>query len=72
MSIAEQERSALTERLNALQRDLGVANSDFDRLKRESLTKQEQDRSAINNLTAELKNHRQQADEAKLVVFEIM
>jgi hypothetical protein len=72
MSIAEQERSALTERLNALQRDLGIANSDFDRLKRESLTKQEQDRSAINNLTAELKNHRQQADEAKLVVFEIM
>ena len=67
LSVAEQERSVLSERLNGLQRDLGNANNDFERLKRESLTKQEQDRGTINNLTAELKNFRQQFDETKLV-----
>lgn len=64
LSLAEQERSTLQERLSNTQHELAEANVEYERLKREAQSHQEQDRGTINNLKAEIDNFRVQFDNA--------
>ena len=43
--------------------ELASANVEYERLKRESLARQEQDRANINSLESELKNFRSQFEQ---------
>ena len=63
LSLVEQEKSTLAEKLANSQHDLGSANLEYERLKRDALGKQEQDRNVINELQNELKNFRSQFEE---------
>ena len=64
LSLAEQERSALQEKLSNLNHELAEANVEYERFKRDAVAKQEQDRGTINNLQAEFRGFREQFDEA--------
>ena len=44
LSMAQQEKNQLMEKLNNSQRELANASMEMDRLKRDAFTKQEQDR----------------------------
>ena len=63
MSLMEQEKSTISEKLANMIQDLNVANLEYERLKREATTKQEQDRSTINNMQTEIRNLRLEFDE---------
>ena len=63
MSLVEQEKSTLGEKLANAMRDLAAANMEYDRLKRDALAKQEQDRANINQVNNELKNFRSQFED---------
>lgn len=64
ISILEQEKGILQEKLAKTQQDLTDAIVEYDRLKREAQTRTETDRSNIFALQGELKNFRQQFEEA--------
>ncbi len=64
MSLVEQEKSTLQERLAQANRDFSHATLEYERLKRDALAHQEQDKNTINELQNELKNFRKQFDEA--------
>jgi hypothetical protein len=51
------------EKNNNLNMELASGNVEYERLKRESQARQEQDRSNINSLQSELKNFRSQFEE---------
>ncbi len=63
LSLMEQEKSSLQEKLGGVQQELGTASVEYDRLKREAASKQEQDRGTINSLQSELKNFRGQFED---------
>ena len=63
MSLLEQEKSTLQEKNNNLNMELASANVEYERLKRESQARQEQDRTNINGLQSELKNFRSQFEQ---------
>ena len=63
LSLVEQEKSTVQEKLQQSQLDLSNANMEYDRLKRDALAHQEQDKNTINELQNELKNFRKQFDE---------
>ena len=63
MSLLEQEKSTLQEKNNNLNMELASANVEYERLKRESQARQEQDKSNINSLQSELKNFRSQFEQ---------
>ena len=63
ISLLEQEKSTLSEKNNNLNMELASANVEYERLKRESLARQEQDRTNINGLQSELKNFRSQFEQ---------
>ena len=67
LSLVEQEKSTLGEKLANTLRDLATLNLDYDRLKRDSIARQEQDRTSINQLNNELKNFRAQFEETTWV-----
>jgi len=58
MSLAEQERSALQERLSAVQRDAEAAEVDSDRHKRDLLSRIERYQTTVDGLQTELNNIR--------------
>lgn len=64
MSLAEQERCALVEKNTAMTMELANSSVEYERLRRESQARQEQDRSSINGLQSELKNFRSQFEQA--------
>lgn len=64
LSLVEQEKSTLAEKLANTNRDLAAGNLEYDRLKRDALARQEQDRANINEVNNELKNFRAQFEEA--------
>ncbi len=64
LSLVEQEKSTLQERLAQANRDFSNATLEYERLKRDALAHQEQDKNTINELQNELKNFRKQFDEA--------
>jgi uncharacterized protein involved in exopolysaccharide biosynthesis len=64
LSLAEQEKSTLQERLNNAQREHANLSMDYDRLKREAIARSEQDKATINNAQADLKRFRLQFEEA--------
>jgi hypothetical protein len=59
-----QERCTLAEKLSNTQNELSNMNVEYERLKRESIGKQDQDRATITNLQGELKNFHAQFEEA--------
>ena len=63
LSLVEQEKSTVQEKLQQTQLDLSNAGIEYDRLKRDALAHQEQDKNTINELQNELKNFRKQLDE---------
>ena len=63
LSLVEQEKSTVQEKLQQTQLDLSNAHMEYDRLKRDALAHQEQDKNTINELQNELKNFRKQFDE---------
>jgi len=63
ISLLEQEKSTLSEKNSNLNMELASANVEYERLKRESLARQEQDRANINSLESELKNFRSQFEQ---------
>lgn len=67
MSLLEQEKATLGEKLSNTSQQLETANMDYDKLKREALGKQEADRGTILNLQSELKGFREQFEATWLV-----
>ena len=65
LSLLEQEKSGLLERLGSVQTELTTAHSEYERLRREGQARSEQDRNVIINLNAETKNWRAQCEEAE-------
>jgi F0F1-type ATP synthase membrane subunit b/b' len=68
LSFAEQERSAVQERLSSVQRELAAAVAEHGRQKRELTGRQEQQANVIDSLQSELKNLRDHLDETSLVI----
>lgn len=64
LSLVEQEKCTLQEKLNNLNLDLENSSTEYDRLKREALARQEQDKLCINSLNSELRNFRVQFEES--------
>lgn len=58
LSLAEQERSVLQERLSGVQRDAEAAEVDFVRQKRDLLSRVDQFQTTVEGLQTELKNTR--------------
>jgi hypothetical protein len=69
MSLLEQEKATLAEKLGNTCKELEASNLDYDKLKREAIGKQEADRSAILNLQSELKGFREQFEETWYVKY---
>jgi len=67
LSFAEQERSALQEKMSSVQRELAAAIAEHGRQKRELTGRQEQQSSVIDGLQNELKNLRDHLDQTVLV-----
>ena len=63
MLVYSQERCTLAEKLANTQNELSNSNIEYERLKRESIAKQDQDRGTITNLQGELKNFHAQFEE---------
>ena len=63
MSLLEQEKASLQEKLANVNNELETSNIDYEKLKREALGKQEADRNSILNLQGELKSFRDQFEE---------
>ena len=55
MSLLEQDKSVLSEKISFVQAELDNTRMDVDRLKREGQTNEEQARNGLNNLNSELK-----------------
>ena len=64
LSLAEQEKSTLQEKLNNSQRETATISMDYDRLKREAVARAEQDKATINSTQNDLKKFRIQFEEA--------
>ena len=64
LSLMEQEKSTLMEKLATVQQELADARLEYERLKRDSLGRQEQDHNVMVNLQGELKSFRSQFEEA--------
>ena len=60
LSVKESERARLQEHFNNSQRELQATCASLDRSKRESACRADQDREAMNRLTAEIKNFKAQ------------
>ena len=60
LSVKESERARLQEHFNNSQRELKATCTSLDRAKREAVARADQDREAINRLTAEIKNFKAQ------------
>ena len=69
ISLLEQEKSTLMEKNNNLNMELASSNVEYERLKRESLARQEQDRNNVNGLQCELKNFRSQFEQTWYVLY---
>ena len=67
LSRIELEKSSLQEKLGIAQDELSGLGLEYERLKRDALAKQEQDRHVISELQAEFKNFRQQFEEKTLL-----
>lgn len=63
MSLLEQEKSTLAEKNNTLTMELANINVEYERLKREYLARQEQDKNNMNALNQELRNLRGQFED---------
>ena len=63
ISLLEQEKGTLVEKLANAQQDLADLNVKYDRLNREAQTRAETDRSNIISLQGQLKDFRQQFEE---------
>lgn len=63
MSLLEQEKSTLAENNNTLTMELANINVEYERLKREYLARQEQDKNNMNALNQELRNLRGQFED---------
>lgn len=63
MSLLEQEKSTLSEKNNTLTMELANINVEYERLKREYLARQEQDKNNMNALNQELRNLRGQFED---------
>ena len=64
ISLLEQEKGTLAEKLANAQQELADLNVRYERLNREAQTRAETDRSNILNLQGQLKDFRQQFEEA--------
>lgn len=73
MSLLEQEKSTLAEKNNTLTMELANINVEYERLKREYLARQEQDKNNMNALNQELRNLRGQFEDTwrVLLLFEL-
>lgn len=73
MSLLEQEKSTLAEKNNTLTMELANINVEYERLKREYLARQEQDKNNMNALNQELRNLRGQFEDTwwAVLLFEI-
>ena len=60
LSVKESERARLQEHFNNSQRELQATCASLDRSKRESACRADQDREAMNRLTAEIKSFKAQ------------
>lgn len=69
MSLLEQEKSTLAEKNNTLTMELANINVEYERLKREYLARQEQDKNNMNALNQELRNLRGQFEDTWWVVL---
>lgn len=63
MSLLEQEKSTLAEKNNTLTMEVANINVEYERLKREYLARQEQDKNNMNALNQELRNLRGQFED---------
>lgn len=63
MSLLEQEKSTLAEKNSTLTMELANINVEYERLKREYLARQEQDKNNMNALNQELRNLRGQFED---------
>lgn len=69
MSLLEQEKSTLAEKNNTLTMELANINVEYERLKREYLARQEQDKNNMNALNQELRNLRGQFEDTWWVLL---
>lgn len=69
MSLLEQEKSTLAEKNNTLTMELANISVEYERLKREYLARQEQDKNNMNALNQELRNLRGQFEDTWCVVL---
>lgn len=67
LSLAEQERSALQEKLSMTQRDVEEAELNFERQKRDFFSRMEHQQSTIEQLKSELNNSKVNLNEATYV-----
>jgi chromosome segregation ATPase len=67
LSLAEQERSALQERLSSAQRDAESSEVEYDRQKRELLSRIDRYQASVDGLQNELSNVRSSLNEATCV-----
>ena len=65
MSLLEQDKSVLGEKISMLQVDLANAQLDCDRLRRDVVSTDEQAKNAIQNLNGELKKMATDFDESR-------
>ncbi|VEL34798.1 unnamed protein product [Protopolystoma xenopodis] len=63
LSCAEQERTALAERLSGLQQQLRTCETELERTRREAAARQQRDETAQAELGNELKDFRRQYEE---------
>ncbi len=63
LSLAEQEKSSLQEKLQQTQHEASSAHLEYERLKRDALAHQEQDKNTITKLQDELREFREQFEE---------
>jgi protein-tyrosine phosphatase len=64
LGLSHQEKNALQERINALKEEIVKQSGEYDRLKRESTLKQEQDRNHLLSLQDDIKNIRTQFEDS--------
>lgn len=63
LSLLEQEKCAVQEKLSNTQADLGDAKLDIERLRREAAAQKEQDHQVQQDLHSELKHVKQQLED---------
>ena len=63
LSLMEQEKSSLQEKLANTCNELDQSNTEYEKLKREAVAKQDSDRTAIINLQGEVKQARETYEE---------